>query len=52
MSTPEPSPTERNTLSVEFGSWFKARATGAGVIAIPLIVLVLGCVAMARVWLG
>jgi hypothetical protein len=45
-------PPDQNTLSVELGSWFKARATGAGVIAIPLIVLVLGCVALARVWFG
>jgi hypothetical protein len=26
-------------LSVEIGSWFRASATGAGVIAIPLLVL-------------
>jgi hypothetical protein len=37
---------------VEFGNWFKARATGAGVIAIPIIVLVIGGVALARGWVG
>lgn len=53
MSSPEPlRPADRNTLSVEFGNWFKARATGAGVFAIPVIVLVIGCVALARGWVG
>lgn len=38
--------TPRNSLSVEIGSWFKAHATGLGVIVIPVIVLVLGGLAV------
>ena len=53
-----PSPTEPaqkaspDTLSVELGNWFKAHATGAGVIAIPIIVLVLGALALLQRKLG
>jgi hypothetical protein len=32
----------RNSLSVEIGGWFRAYATGLGVIAIPLVIVLLG----------
>ncbi len=41
---PAPKPTGKpssHQLSVEIGSWFKAYATGAGVIAIPLVLVLL-----------
>jgi hypothetical protein len=41
----------RDSLSVELGGWFKAHATGAGVIAIPIVVLVLAGLALAQGWL-
>ena len=34
-------PPERNSLSVEIGGWFRAPATGFGVIAIPLVIFLL-----------
>jgi hypothetical protein len=42
---------DRDSLSVELGSWFKAHATGRGVIAIPAIVFVIAAVELARVLL-
>jgi len=52
-SRPEPSKkASPDTLSVELGNWFKAHATGAGVIAIPIIVLVLGALALLQRKLG
>ena len=50
-----PKPAEkppRDSLSVELGGWFKAHATGAGVIAIPVVVLVLAALAWAQGWSG
>jgi hypothetical protein len=41
-------PRERDSLSVEIGGWFKAHATGRGVIAIPLLIAVLAAVEVAR----
>lgn len=38
----------RDSLSVELGGWFKAHATGAGVIAIPIVVLVVALMALAQ----
>lgn len=46
MTTPPPPEPAKNSLSVELGGWFKAHATGLGVIAIPLIVLALAAVAL------
>jgi hypothetical protein len=43
---------DRDSLSVELGGWFKAHATGAGVIAIPVVVLVLAAVALLQGKLG
>jgi hypothetical protein len=39
---------DRDSLSVELGSWFKAHATGRGVIAIPAVVVVVGVLELAR----
>jgi hypothetical protein len=51
-STPKPAEKPpRDSLSVELGGWFKARATGAGVIAIPVIILVLAALAFGQGWL-
>lgn len=48
-----PSKTEpRHTLSVEVGNWFKANATGGGVLAIPAILVILALVALAQGWIG
>ena len=47
-SAPKPPATPpRDSLSVELGGWFKAHATGAGVIAIPVVVLVVAGVSLA-----
>lgn len=50
MPTPK-KPSEsssKDSLSVELGGWFKAHATGTGVIAIPLILLLLAALAIAQ----
>jgi hypothetical protein len=51
VETRKPNETPRDSLSVELGGWFKAHATGAGVIAIPIVVLVLAALAFAQGWL-
>lgn len=38
---PKTAPRARDTLSLKLGNWFEAHATGAGVIAIPLVLLIL-----------
>lgn len=43
-----PSPPARDSISVELGDWFKAHATGAGVIAIPFVVIAILAAALAR----
>lgn len=35
-----PSPRSADSLTVKLGSWFEAHATGRGVIAIPVVVLI------------
>ncbi|WP_293384391.1 hypothetical protein [Phenylobacterium sp.] len=42
----------RDSLSVELGQWFKAHATGRGVLAIPLIVAILAILEAARLLRG
>jgi hypothetical protein len=44
-----PSP---DSLSLKLGSWFEAHATGRGVLAIPLVVLVLALAAAAKILLA
>ena len=53
MSTRQkPSPTPaRDSLSVELGGWFKANATGGGVIVIGVILVALGALGLAQVWM-
>lgn len=43
-------PVERATLSLKIGEWFEANATGWGVLAVPLVVLMLLAVGCLR-WL-
>jgi len=47
----DPASNPRNTLSVRIGQWFEAKGTGWGVVAIPVLTLVLAVIAAAR-WLG
>ncbi len=44
--------TSGDSLNVEVGRWFRANATGRGVIAIPVVVVVLAVVAVIRIHLG
>lgn len=45
-------PRSRNTLSFKLGAWFEAHATGWGVWAVPLMLLFLAGLALARQTLG
>ena len=47
-STVRPSP---DSLSLKLGGWFEAHATGRGVLAIPVVVLVLALVAAVKLLL-
>lgn len=48
-SPPKPSPSRaKDFLSVEVGNWFKATATGGGVLVVPLVILLLIVAALAR----
>jgi hypothetical protein len=53
MSTrPKPAgPPAKDSLSVELGGWFKANATGGGVIVIGVILVALGALGLAQFWL-
>lgn len=41
----------KDSLSVELGGWFKANATGGGVIVIGVILVALGALGLAQFWL-
>jgi hypothetical protein len=41
-------PAAKDSLSVELGSWFKAHATGRGVLVIPVVVAVLAVAELIR----
>jgi hypothetical protein len=41
----------RNTLSMKLGGWFEAHATGWGVIAVPIVIGLIGGLALLR-WLA
>ena len=45
----DPSP---DSLSLKLGGWFEAHATGKGVIAIPLVVLILAAAVALKFALG
>lgn len=40
------------TLSLRMGQWFEANATGWGVLAVPIVVMLLGAAALARLVLA
>ena len=46
-----PGPPAKDSLSVELGGWFKANATGGGVIVIGVILVALGALGLAQFWL-
>jgi hypothetical protein len=48
MPTQPPFPPQHDSLSVKVGSWFEANATGKGVLAIPVVVLLLAIAAVVR----
>lgn len=49
MSSKPPAPPSPDSLSLKVGSWFEANATGKGVLAIPVVVLLLAAAAVVRV---
>jgi hypothetical protein len=49
MVTKPPSQPPPDSLSLKVGSWFEAHATGKGVFAIPVVVLLLAAAAIAKV---
>ena len=51
-SDQSPRPADRDSLSVELGSWFRANATGRGVLAIPVLVALLVGAALAKTLVG
>ncbi|WP_293400836.1 hypothetical protein [Phenylobacterium sp.] len=46
----EPQP--KDTLSVEVGDWFKANATGRGVLVIGVVLVLLALVGLAQLWVS
>lgn len=46
-----PASQARDSLSVEVGGWFKANATGGGVIVIGVILVILALIGLAQVWM-
>lgn len=45
----KPTATSSDSLSVKLGGWFEAHATGRGVIAVPIVVLILALAAAAKI---
>jgi hypothetical protein len=52
MTAPNSELSERNSISLRLGKWFEARGTGWGVLAVPLVVLLLALVAGSRLVQG
>ncbi len=48
MPDPLSSPQSRNYLSVRIGHWFEARGAGWGVIAVPILLLLIAILAGGR----
>lgn len=42
----------RSSFTLKLGSWLEAQGTGWGVLAAPLVVLVVVASAVLRAWLG
>lgn len=51
MSRLVPDP-PKDSLSVEIGNWFRASATGLGILAVPIVVLMVVAAAAARYLFG
>jgi hypothetical protein len=51
-SRPPNDRSQKDSLSVELGNWFRAYATGRGVIAIPLLVGLVLAAGLAKGLLG
>jgi hypothetical protein len=49
MSSPTRSRARQDSLSVKLGGWFEAHATGRGVLAVPVVVLIVAMVAAAKI---
>jgi hypothetical protein len=47
-----PPPPAQDSLSVELGAWFKAKATGKGVFVIGGILVLLAGVGLVQLWLS
>jgi hypothetical protein len=48
MSPSTRSPNNHDSLSVKLGNWFEAHATGRGVIAVPIVVLIVVAAAAVK----
>lgn len=46
--SPDPPGSSPDSLSLKLGGWFEAHATGKGVLAIPVVVLVLAVAAAVK----
>ncbi|HVI33773.1 hypothetical protein [Phenylobacterium sp.] len=51
MARRSPTPI-RNSLSLKLGGWLEAHATGWGVVAIPIVVVLVLAAEGLRLWLG
>ena len=47
-----PPPPAQDSLSVELGAWFKAKATGKGVFVVGGILVLLAGVGLVELWLS
>ena len=45
-------PVAPDSLSIQLGNWFKAHATGRGVIAIPVVIVVVAAVGIFHTLAG
>ena len=48
MANTTPTIEQKNSVSLRLGRWFEARATGWGVAALPILVIILVALAAAR----
>jgi len=45
-------PRERDTLSLKIGAWFEAQATGWGILAAPVVLILVGAIAVVRIMMA